>query len=46
MMTVYGYQFEVPKPVEQPRTNPLVWVALAVAGWWWWRNRNRQGGLT
>jgi hypothetical protein len=38
MMTVYGYQFEIPKPIERPQTSPLVYVALAVAAWWLWKS--------
>jgi len=38
-LTVYGYQFEMPKPPEpRPQTSPLVYVALAVAAWWLWKS--------
>ncbi len=38
MMTVYRYGFEEPRPVEEPRTNPLtVLVLLGAAAWWAWR---------
>jgi len=44
MMTVYGYQFEAPKPVEVPRTSPYLWLTVVAAGfWWWWRNKQGKG---
>jgi hypothetical protein len=42
-LTVYGYQFEVPKPPPKPQTSPLVYVALAVAAWWLWKSGKLAG---
>ena len=39
MITVYGYQFEAPRPVEaRPQTNYLAWIVFGVAAWWLWKS--------
>ena len=36
MITVYGYGFEEPRPVEPPPTPWGTYAVLALAAWWAW----------